>query len=152
MSELSRRFLVSAALFMAAGIGIGLWLLLARELLGQWPARHQVSVHAHLILVGAVLQTILGTALWLFPRPPRSQRPRREVAGELAWWAITLGTAVRAAAEFHRAEGPDWLRGAIVAGGIAQALGLVCGLLALRHRIRPAAVRSAPEDARAPSS
>ncbi len=146
MSELSRRFLLSAALFMAGGIGIGLWLLVSRELLGRWPTPYQISVHTHLILVGAVIQTILGTALWLFPRPPKALRPKREWFGEIAWWAITLGTIVRAAAEYHRADGPGWLRGAIVAGGAAQALGLVNGLLALRHRIRPAASRPASTD------
>ncbi|MHB1327389.1 MAG: hypothetical protein ACYC2K_04230 [Gemmatimonadales bacterium] len=141
MSALSRRFLITAALFLASGIGVGLWLLMARELLGRWPTPYQISVHTHLILVGAVIQTILGTALWLFPRPPRARRPRREWFGEVAWWAITLGTVARALAEYHRTGGPAWLAVAIVAGGAAQALGLVSGLLALRHRIRPAAER-----------
>lgn len=138
MAPLSRRFLVTAAVFLAAGVCLGLVLLARRELLDRWPNPYLVSSHAHLILVGAVLETILGTALWLFPRPARTVAPESMAVALTSWWMLTLGTAVRAIAECLRAASAfDVLRWAIVAGGLAQAAGLFCGVLALRARVRP---------------
>lgn len=138
MPPLSRRYLIAAALFLVAGVGTGLWLLIAREFLGQWPSPYHRSVHLHLILVGAVMQTILGTALWFFPRPPRSERRPREWQAELAWWCLSGGTAARAVAEWFRSGSPD-LRWVIVAGGAIQVAGFLFGIIALRPRIRSSA-------------
>lgn len=137
MSALTRRFLFSAACFLACGIGLGLWLLIGREVRGEWPAPHLASAHAHLLLVGAVMPTILGVALWLFPRPLRSDPQPPAWHGEAAWWCLTLGTAGRAVGEIARASsgaiGWRWLT---VAGGLLQVVGLLLGVVALRPRMR----------------
>ncbi len=135
MPPLSRRYLSSAAFFLMAGVAIGLWLLFAREFLGQWPTPYQRSVHLHLILIGAVMQTILGTALWFFPRPPRAERRPREWQAELAWWCLSGGTVLRAMAEWFRSGAPGW-RWIIVLGGAIQVAGFALGVVALRPRIR----------------
>lgn len=137
MSALTRRFLTSAACFLACGIALGLWLLIGRELRGQWPAPHLASAHAHLLLVGAVMPTILGVALWLFPRPLRDDPRPRAWHGEAAWWCLTVGTAARAVGEIARAssQAAPW-RWLVVAGGVLQVAGLLFGLLALRPRMR----------------
>ena len=138
MSPLSRRYLHSAAVFLGVGIALGLVLLVRRELLGRWPEPYLVSAHAHLILVGAVLETILGTALWMFPRPVPGTRPGGTGRATLAWWVLTAGTALRAVAESLRAVSTlGVVRWAVVAGGTAQAAGLVVALAALRSRVRP---------------
>jgi hypothetical protein len=142
MSPLSRRFLISAAAFLTAGIGIGLWMLFAREAWGRWPTPYQISAHAHLILVGAVIQTIFGTALWLFPRPPRAERPAREWWGEAAWWALTLGTSLRAVGELARSRPTMLFAGIVISAGTLQVLGMLAGILALKPRIRPAIERA----------
>jgi hypothetical protein len=103
MSPLSRRFLYTAAVFLAVGVGLGLVLLVRRELLGRWPSPYLISGHAHLVLVGAVLETILGTALWMFPRPIRRELPESAGVAIAAWWLLTAGTTLRALAECLRA-------------------------------------------------
>src|SRR5690606_18795117 len=93
------------------------------------------SVHAHLILVGAVMQTIIGTALWMFPRPPRAQRRAFEWQAELAWWCLSGGTLIRAVAEWCRLGVPD-LKWVVLGGGLLQSAGFLLGVVALRPRIR----------------
>lgn len=137
MPPLTLRFLRTAAGFLFIGIALGLWLLIGRELRGVWPAPHLVSAHAHLLLVGSVLSTILGTALWLFPRPVSTDRRVRAWHGEAAYWCITVGTVARTAGEVARASsGASMWRWMTVIGGILQLTGLAFGLLALRTRVR----------------
>ena len=137
MSPLSRRFLATAALFLAAGLVLGFWMLVRRELLGVWPGPHLVSAHAHLVLVGTVMETILGVAIWLFPRPAQGDTRHRPWLAEAAWWLITSGTLIRAVSESVRAwDDARLLRWAVVIGGALQLLGLVAGITYLRPRIR----------------
>lgn len=84
MSPLSRRFLATAAAFLGGGLALGLWLLIGRELRGIWPSPLLVSAHTHLLVVGTILSTILGTALWLFPRPLKNDPRVRAWHGEAA--------------------------------------------------------------------
>ncbi|MEO5826750.1 MAG: hypothetical protein ABIR59_12745 [Gemmatimonadales bacterium] len=146
MPPLTLRFLRTAAGFLLIGIALGLWLLIGRELRGVWPARHLVSAHAHLLLVGSVLSTILGTALWLFPRPVSTDHRVRAWHGEAAYWCITVGTVARTAGEIARASsGASMWRWIAVIGGSLQLTGLAFGLLALRARVRASvSPRSAP--------
>jgi hypothetical protein len=138
MPSLPRRFLIAAAIALLSGIGLGLLLLVRRELFDQWPSPLLVSAHAHLILVGAVLETIVGTALWLFPRPSPRALHEPTASATASWWLLTGGTAVRAVAETSRAwSGATMLRWAVVAGGTAQVLGLLCAIAALKARVRP---------------
>ncbi len=139
MSPLSRRFLATAATFLFAGLALGFWLLVRRELAGVWPAPHLVSAHVHLLLVGVVMETILGVAIWLFPRPAREDRRYRPWLAEVAWWCITSGTLLRAMTELARAwNDTPLLRWGVVAGGALQLVGLLTALLYLRPRIRAA--------------
>jgi hypothetical protein len=139
MSALSRRFLATAAGFLLAGLALGFWLLIRRELLGVWPAPHLVSAHAHLVLVGTVMETILGVAIWLFPRPAQGDPRHRPWLAEAAWWLMTSGTLLRATTEAARAWSDAVpLRWAVVIGGGLQLLGLAAGVTYLRPRIRSA--------------
>ncbi len=139
MSPLSRRFLATAAFFLVSGLGLGFWMLVRRELFGIWPAPHLVSAHAHLVLVGAVMETILGVAIWLFPRPARDDSRYRPWLAEAAWWLISGGTVLRAVTEASRAWSDSTaLRWCVVIGGGMQLLGLAAGVIYLRPRIRSA--------------
>lgn len=137
MPSISRRFLATAAALLLLGISIGLALLVRRELWGVWPHPGLVSAHTHLILVGAVIQLIIGTAWWLFPRPGREEPQAPESAVRLAWWGLTLGTLVRAGAESAPAIGIGSWPLAAVGGGLLQAAGMAAAVLALRRRVRP---------------
>ncbi len=83
------------------------------------------------------MPTILGVALWLFPRPLRDDPRPKAWHGEAAWWCLTLGTAARAVGEIARASsGAMVWRWLTVGGGVLQVAGLCFGLLALRPRMR----------------
>lgn len=138
MPALSRRYLIAAATFMLLGITLGLVLLVRRELFHAWPSPFAVSAHAHLILVGAVLETIIGTALWLFPRPVGGTSRDLAPSATAGWWLLTAGTTLRAGGELARTwSAGELVRWTVVAGGVGQVAGILCGLAALRSRIRP---------------
>lgn len=137
MSPLSRRFLATAAAFLGGGLALGLWLLISREFRGIWPSPLLVSAHTHLLVVGTILSTILGTALWLFPRPLKNDPRVRAWHGEAAYWCLTVGTVTRAVGEIARAtSGATALHAMVVAGGVLQVSAVVFGVLALRVRVR----------------
>jgi heme/copper-type cytochrome/quinol oxidase subunit 1 len=135
----TRRFLATAALSLVLGLALGLWLLVRRELFGSWPHPHLVSAHAHLVLVGTVMQTIAGVALWMFPLPRPRVAGAPERLGMLGWWLLGPGTLVRAVAESARAWSDAASLPALVVGGAGmQVVGMGVVLWALRRRIRPA--------------
>lgn len=137
MPSLSRRFLATAAVCLLAGVLLGFVLLVERDLGGRWPGPLAISAHAHLILVGAVLEAILGTGLWLFPRPRRDRWQAPGWVAELAWAALTAGTAIRAVAELAQgAHASGIARGSAVVGGALQVVGIAAGVVALQPRIR----------------
>ena len=74
MPPLVRRYLKTAIGYLMFGLGLGLYMLVRRELGGVWPTLWWVSAHTHAILVGFVMMMILGVALWMFPRPGRDDR------------------------------------------------------------------------------
>jgi hypothetical protein len=128
---ITRRFLATAAMMLLVGVGLGYLMLVRRDLLGLWPDRGMISAHTHLILVGAVIQLIVGTAWWLFPRPPRAEPQAPEGAVRAAWWCLTSGTLLRAGGEL-------WgLPVASLLGGTAQVIGMVLVVIALRRRVVP---------------
>jgi heme/copper-type cytochrome/quinol oxidase subunit 1 len=148
MHSLVRRYIKTAIGFLGAGLAIGLWMLVRRELYGVAPGMYEISAHTHAILVGFVMMMILGVALWLFPRPPREATWYRPARVEAAYWILTLGTAARVGGELCRAADPRAvaLRWLVVASGAAQVLGLGAYFAAMWPRIR--AVGSAEREAR----
>src|SRR4051812_34139904 len=64
VSPLVRRYLRTAIGFLLAGLGLGTWMLIRRELAGDYPTPRLISAHTHVIMVGFVMMMILGVALW----------------------------------------------------------------------------------------
>jgi cbb3-type cytochrome oxidase subunit 1 len=139
MHSLVRRFLKTAVIFLFVGLTLGGWMMVRRELFGVFPSPYLVSAHTHAILVGFVMLMILGVALWLFPRPDKDDvRYQPRVAG-LAYWLVTLGTALRVAGELLRQiEIAGWLRWMVVLAGLAQIAGIGAFFHTMWSRIRPA--------------
>jgi heme/copper-type cytochrome/quinol oxidase subunit 1 len=135
--SLVRRYIKTAAGFLVAGIVLGVWLLVRRELVGRGPTPYEISAHTHLILVGFVMMMIFGVALWLFPRPDKAdERYRPELAGA-AYWLLAMGTGIRAAGELAKSSvDSTWVRWTIVASGVAQSLALVLFFYTMWPRIR----------------
>lgn len=132
-----RYFLKTAIGFLAAGLILGGYLLVSRELTGRWPNPYLVSAHVHLVGVGFVLFMILGVALWLFPRAPKGDTRYRPALVAASYWILTLSTLARALAEAGQAWGREgWLAWTVVAGGLGQMAGLGLYFFTMWPRIR----------------
>lgn len=137
--SLVRRYIKTAIAFLVLGLAIGTRTLLRRELELRAANPYEVSAHTHAILVGFVMMMILGVALWLFPRAERGEQRYDPRLAAAAYWLITLGTATRVAGELAREySAAAWLRSSVVAGALAQFLGIVVFFFTMWPRIRSA--------------
>lgn len=138
MYTLVRRYIKTGIGFLVAGLLVGFYVLVRRELFGRWPNPYLVSAHVHAVLVGFVIFLILGVALWLFPRAAKDDtryRPERVAA---AYWILTVATAARFLAEIVRATGSaKWLAWVVVASGLGQVIGIMLYFWTMWSRIRP---------------
>lgn len=138
MHSLVRRFLKTGVLFLAAGLALGAWMMVRREILGAFPSPYQVSAHTHAIAVGFVMSMIMGVALWIFPRPARDDERYSPRLAEWSYWFVMLGTAGRIVGELLR--GPNAspaLRWGIVVSSFAQIGGIAVFFFTMWSRIRP---------------
>ena len=138
MYTLVRRYIKTAIAFLGVGLILGAWMIARRELWGRYPTRYEISAHTHALLVGFVMMMILGVALWLFPRPERTDERYRPAFAQAAYWMLTVGTGGRLVGELLRASIPDrWLGWAIVAFAVLQVLGVGVFFHTMWSRIRP---------------
>ena len=143
MYTLVRRYLKTAITFLAAGLAIGGYLIARREFQGAAPDEYLVSAHTHALFVGFVMMMIMGVALWLFPRPDKSDAQYDPRLAATAYWLITIGTTARVGGEVMRSSLFDmnisamWLRIAIVAAGFLQAIAIGVFFFTMWTRIRP---------------
>jgi heme/copper-type cytochrome/quinol oxidase subunit 1 len=147
MHSLVRRYIKTAILFLLGGLSLGLWMIVRREIWNTPPTPLQISAHTHVILVGFVMTMILGVALWLFPRPDKSDPRYRPALAEASYWCLTIGTAARFIGEMARGSvsGP-WLRWVIVSASALQTIALALFFYTMWSRIR--AVGSAAREAK----
>lgn len=138
MYTLVRRFIKTGIGFLAAGLTVGSYMLVQRELFGDWPHPYLVSAHAHAVLVGFVMFLILRVGLWLFPRAAKGDDRYRPERIEAAYWILMPSTLGRFMAELSRAwvEAP-WLGWVVVLGGLGQAVGIGLYFWTMWTRIRP---------------
>jgi len=136
--SLVRRFLKTGIAFLGIGLLLGGWMMVRRELGGVFPSPYLVSAHTHAILVGFVMMMILGVALWLFPRPDKSDERYSPGTAEAAYWLLASGTAVRLAGEILRDySGSLPLRWIVVLAGLSQIAGIGLFFYTMWSRIRP---------------
>jgi heme/copper-type cytochrome/quinol oxidase subunit 1 len=139
MHSLVRRYIKTAVVFLMVGLIIGLRMVVERDLLMRAPGPYETSAHTHAILVGFVMMMILGVALWLFPRALRDERGYDPRVAAIAYWFLTIGTAVRIVGELaESAFTLDWMGWIVVAASVAQVLGIGLFFLTMWSRIRPA--------------
>ncbi|MEQ9398129.1 MAG: cbb3-type cytochrome c oxidase subunit I [Longimicrobiales bacterium] len=138
MYTLVRRFIKTGVGFLFAGLGLGAYMMVRRDILGIHPHPHLVSAHTHAVFSGFVLFLILGVALWLFPRAPKDDARYSPGRAEASYWILVVATALRVAAEATRSVAdPPGLGWAIVVGGLGQIAGLGLYFWTLWPRIRP---------------
>ncbi|HEU4786084.1 MAG TPA: hypothetical protein VFS57_01700 [Gemmatimonadaceae bacterium] len=137
MHSLVRRYIKTAIGFLVAGLGIGGWMILRRELWGVYATAYETSAHTHAIFVGFVMMMILGVALWLFPRPEKTDTRYRPALAEASYWLLTVGTAARVVGELLRVSSSAlWLRLLVVASGLLQIAGILVFFFTMWSRIR----------------
>jgi heme/copper-type cytochrome/quinol oxidase subunit 1 len=143
---LVRRYLKTGIGFLALGLVLGLWMMAERELFERFPSRYLVSAHTHAILVGFVMMMILGVALWLFPRPDKSDERYQPRVADIAYWLLTIGTSTRIIGELLRIEfASGLLRWLIVLASFAQIAGIGLFFYTMWSRIRPVGSRTREE-------
>jgi heme/copper-type cytochrome/quinol oxidase subunit 1 len=137
MHSLVRRYIKTAIAFLIVGLLIGGWMIVQRELGRRPPSQYQVSAHTHTLFVGFVMMMILGVALWLFPRPEKSDTRYRPALVGAAYWLLTVGTAARTIGELLRPTlAADFVRWLVVLSGFAQIAGLLLFFYTMWSRIR----------------
>jgi len=140
MSALVRRFIKTGIGFLAAGLLLGLLLLVRRELFGTWPGPYLVSAHTHAVFIGFVMFMILGVALWLFPKPLAEDPRYRTARIERVYWLLLCGTLLRVGGELARAwNDSPLLAWPVLLGGGAQVAALLLYVWSMWYRIRPSA-------------
>ncbi len=139
MYSLVRRYLKTGILFLGVGLVLGGWMIVRRELYDISPSLYLVSAHTHAILVGFIVMMILGVALWLFPRPDKTDVRYEPRMAEIAYWLLTIGTATRLVTEILRDNSSsNILRWLVVLSSFAQIAGIVLFFYTMWSRIRPA--------------
>jgi heme/copper-type cytochrome/quinol oxidase subunit 1 len=137
MHSLVRRYIKTAIAFLFVGLLIGGGMIVQRELGERPPSEYEVSAHTHTLFVGFVMMMILGVALWLFPRPDKSDTHYRPLLIEAAYWLLTAGTAVRTIGELLRPTlTTSFVRWLVVLCGFAQIAGLLLFIYTRWFRIR----------------
>lgn len=137
MHSLVRRYIKTAIAFLMVGLVIGGWMIAQRELGQHPPSEYEISAHTHTLFVGFVMMMILGVALWLFPRPDKTDTRYRPLLVEAAYWLLTTGTAGRTIGELLRpALQAGFVRWLVVVCGLAQIAGLVVFFYTMWSRIR----------------
>lgn len=138
MYTLVRRFIKTGIVFLFAGLAVGAWALVRRELFGVFPHPHLVSAHTHAVQVGFVMFLILGVALWLFPRAAKDDTRYSPARIEASYWILAISTAARFLGELARASvDATLLAWIVVLGGLGQVMGLALYFWTMWTRIRP---------------
>lgn len=83
----------TAFVWMLLGTAFGFLMLLSAYFPNLAWAYAWRSSHIHLILIGGVIQLIMGVALWMFPRPAGRQLTDR--AGWLLYYVFNVATVIR---------------------------------------------------------
>ena len=133
-----RWFIKTGIGFLAAGLAVGLYMLVQRELGGVHANPFLRSAHVHALFFGFVVFLILGVALWLFPRAAKGDTRYKPSWINASYWVLTVATAVRFVSEAARAWWmAEWLPWVVVLGGAGQVLGLAIYFYTMWTRIRP---------------
>lgn len=135
-----QRWMVKTSLiYLLAGVFLGLAIFLSHRFPAlEWIMKWR-TVHVHLILVGSVIQIIMGVALWMFPR--RKQPPPWTTEGEgmSLYVGFNAGTLLRTAFEPFWADGPLFYFCAL-GGMVLQILSILYFLYLIFQRIRAPSV------------
>ena len=119
MTPVSILFLRTGLLMLVGGMAIGA----AGLIEPSWMTHERAVTHTHLLLVGWLLNTVIGVAWWMFPRLPGTVAPSRLVVA--GWAALNAGLLLRAGVDLSAGGMPQapvllrWISAVLQTGGIA---------------------------------
>jgi hypothetical protein len=135
-----QRWMIKTSLvYLFLGILIGLLTFLSSRIpelawISSWR-----TVHVHLILVGSIIQIIMGVALWMFPRRKEPPGWTTEREGMTLYVGFNAGTVVRSLFEpFAQSGLVSYLL--TLNGMVLQILSLLYFLFLIFQRIRAPSV------------
>lgn len=137
MPTVSRWFIRLSLLCLIAGMAMGSWMLVQQARGEPGPGSPWPVLHAHILLVGFLLQVVMGVAYWMFPRVA-GRRP-----GNAPAWAalvcLNAGLLLRVVAEpaVDDGHGGPW-RVLLGAAAVLPTLGAVLFAFAVAPRVRAA--------------
>ena len=131
-----QRWMIKTSLvYLLLGVLIGLLTFLSHRFPSLAWVLQWRTVHVHLILMGAVIQMIMGVALWMFPRRKEPPPVTTEPEGMTLYVGFNAGTVIRSLFEpfWQAGSGPYFLA---FGGMILQILSLFYFLCLIFQRIR----------------
>ncbi|MDZ7373614.1 MAG: cbb3-type cytochrome c oxidase subunit I [candidate division KSB1 bacterium] len=137
MHTIVRRYIRTSVAFLIAGLIVGIWMEVARDVLGRYPDTDHITAHTHLILIGFVMGMILGVAQWMFPRPEPGSRYSPNLAMAI-YYLFTVSTSLRGLAEVLKPLlNVPWLGYLAMTGGAGQTVAFVLFFYNMWPRVRP---------------
>ncbi len=106
MPTISRAFILTGLLYLAAAMVVAVALALGASGLGVSPALYPVYIH--LLTVGWITQLIFGVAYWMFPGRVRDPGTAERVALWTTYALLNAGLLLRAVAEPLLSRGAAW--------------------------------------------
>jgi hypothetical protein len=129
------RWMIRSSVFwILAGTVLGVVMALGYRLEAFTWALSWKAVHVHMLLVGGVMQMIMGVALWMFPRPTQSGQWPSGKQGWLLYALLNGGTLLRSAIGPMIASPAGFPAG--MCGAVAQASAIVYFVVLVLPRIR----------------
>ena len=94
MTSTSRYFIKTSFIFFILGIICGLWQY--GHYVFQWSAPNTlIMAHTHIILVGGVMNMIIGVSTWFFPRSKKGYRFYDPQLMWILYWLLLFATLGR---------------------------------------------------------
>lgn len=130
MPRLSYWIIRCALVYLVMGFSVGTWMLLAKamgapEVVGRWR-----PIHAELLLMGWLIQLVVGVSYWILPRLDEQNRRGYEPFVWLAVLLLNMGIWLSCAGFWM---GRPWL---LAIGHWLELSGLLLYALALLPRLR----------------
>lgn len=125
MPLLSRTFIKAGLIYFVAGLFAGV-LTVGQPILNL-PSFFGVfyPVYIHLLMVGWVMQLIIGVVYWMFPKYSKEHPRRSETLGWIVFGLLNAGLILRAIGEPLNTLKPEWKLGWTLA--ISAILQLLAG-------------------------
>jgi hypothetical protein len=124
----------AALIHILLGVGLGVLMYVSYRVPGLSGLLAWRTAHVHLILLGGVIQMIMGVALWMFPRYKGHGGRPSEAQGWALFAMFNLGSVLRTVVTPYVEETVPFYVG--LAGVLLQVAGLVFFFVLIIGRVR----------------